>query len=108
MLKAFSRSWRFARMSYRLLGEHKRLVIFPMVSTVAAVLVVASFALLGGSLPGLITVIALAVVLVMLVSAVTTAAAAIFSAYLCACATGRTMPASIDTAQFDEAFRQAR
>jgi hypothetical protein len=45
MFESFSRSWDFARMSYRLLGEHKRLILFPIVSSIAAALVTASFAL---------------------------------------------------------------
>lgn len=45
MFAAMSRSWEFARMSYSMLRSHKHLLIFPMASTVAAILVLASFVL---------------------------------------------------------------
>lgn len=45
MFATFSRSWEFARMSYRLLWKHKRLILFPVLSSIAAMLVTASFAL---------------------------------------------------------------
>ena len=45
MFATFSRSWEFARMSYRLLWEHKRLMLFPALSSIAAILVTASFVL---------------------------------------------------------------
>lgn len=39
------RSWEFAKISYRMVWDHKNLMIFPVLSTVAAALVVASFLL---------------------------------------------------------------
>jgi hypothetical protein len=43
MFESLSRSWNFAMTSYRILGRHKRLVIFPLLATVAAALVLGSF-----------------------------------------------------------------
>ena len=45
MLETLSRSWHFAKMSYRLLWEDKRLIVFPLIASLAAGLVLASFAL---------------------------------------------------------------
>jgi hypothetical protein len=45
MFRTLSRSWEFAKLSYRTLLDHKHLIVFPIVSTLATVLVVASFAL---------------------------------------------------------------
>lgn len=45
MFDTLSRSWRFARMSYHLLWEHKWLIWFPLMSTLAAAAVSASFLL---------------------------------------------------------------
>jgi hypothetical protein len=45
MFATFSRSWEFAKMSYRMLAVHKRLILFPVFSTIAAILVIASFIL---------------------------------------------------------------
>jgi len=46
-----------------------------------------------------------AVVLMMVAASVTSAAGAIFKTYLYAYATGRTVPANVDTSQFSDAFR---
>ncbi|MCC5850666.1 MAG: hypothetical protein JJU29_21475 [Verrucomicrobia bacterium] len=43
MIASFSRSWKFAKMSYAMIWLNKRLIIFPLVSTFAAVLVSISF-----------------------------------------------------------------
>lgn len=43
MFASFSRSWKFAKMSYAMVWCHKRLLVFPLVSTLAALLVSASF-----------------------------------------------------------------
>jgi hypothetical protein len=45
MFATFSRSWEFARMSYRLLAHQKKLILFPLISSIAAILVTASFIL---------------------------------------------------------------
>ena len=45
MFMSLSRSWDFSKMSYRLIGQHKHLLIFPLVSTMAALIVSLSFAL---------------------------------------------------------------
>jgi len=43
MFQSLSRSWEFAKLSYRTVLDHKHLVLFPVFSTLATVLVVASF-----------------------------------------------------------------
>ncbi len=43
MFKTLSRSWEFAKLSYRTVLDHKHLMLFPVFSTIATVLVVASF-----------------------------------------------------------------
>lgn len=45
MFESLSRSWEFAKLSYGLMWENKHLIVFPIVSTVSAFLVLASFAL---------------------------------------------------------------
>ncbi|MGE9289684.1 MAG: DUF6159 family protein [Puniceicoccales bacterium] len=45
MFESWSRSWSFAKLSYRTLLENKHLVLFPVISTLAAILVIASFGL---------------------------------------------------------------
>ncbi len=45
MFASLSRSWEFSKMSYKLLGQHKHLLVFPMVSTLAAAVVTLSFIL---------------------------------------------------------------
>lgn len=45
MFASLSRSWEFTKLSYGLLREHKHLTLFPLLSTTAAFLVLASFAL---------------------------------------------------------------
>lgn len=45
MFASISRSWEFAKMSYHLLWAHKRLLVFPCISSVAALAVSASFIL---------------------------------------------------------------
>ena len=44
MFETLSRSWKFATASYKVIWNHKQLIVFPVFSTAAAVLVVASFA----------------------------------------------------------------
>ena len=41
--RTWSRSWEFAKLSYGTLFEHKHLVVFPIVSTIATILVLMSF-----------------------------------------------------------------
>ena len=43
MFATLSRSWEFAKISYGIIWEHKSLIVFPLVSIVAAGLVTASF-----------------------------------------------------------------
>lgn len=43
MFASLSRSWEFAKISYGILWDYKKLIIFPLVSTVAAAIVTASF-----------------------------------------------------------------
>lgn len=43
MFETFKRSWRFAGASYGLVWRHKRLLIFPLLSGIAAVVVLGSF-----------------------------------------------------------------
>lgn len=43
MFGSFTRSWEFAKISYRLLGQNKRLILFPILSTLAALLILISF-----------------------------------------------------------------
>lgn len=45
MFETFSRSWQFATASYGMLWRNKSLLVFPILSTLAAALVVASFAI---------------------------------------------------------------
>jgi hypothetical protein len=45
MFRSLSQSWEFSKMSYKLIGQHKHLLIFPMVSSLAAALVTISFIL---------------------------------------------------------------
>ncbi len=45
MFESLSRSWDFTKLSYGLLREHKHLTLFPVLSTAAAFLVLASFIL---------------------------------------------------------------
>jgi hypothetical protein len=45
MFDSLSRSWDFTKLSYGLLREHKHLTVFPLLSTTATFLVLASFAL---------------------------------------------------------------
>ncbi|MEM0965611.1 MAG: DUF6159 family protein [Verrucomicrobiota bacterium] len=45
MFATLSRSWQFAKISYRTLFENKQLLAFPAISTVASILVFASFLL---------------------------------------------------------------
>lgn len=45
MFASISRSWQFAKMSYSMIWIHKRLLVFPVISSIAAVLVMASFIL---------------------------------------------------------------
>ena len=45
MFRSLSRSWEFSKMSYRLIGQNKQLLVFPIISTLAALLVSASFLL---------------------------------------------------------------
>src|SRR6185436_3858383 len=44
MFNAFSRSWQLGKQSLQVLKEDKQLVVFPLISSVACVLVLASFA----------------------------------------------------------------
>ncbi len=78
MFATLSRSWQFACQSCRILWSHKRLLVFPAISTVAAVLVV---------------------------SLASSAANAIFKGCLYVYATGQAVPAEVDTSGFDAAFR---
>lgn len=43
MFETLSRSWEYAKISYGVIWENKQLVIFPIISSVAAILVMASF-----------------------------------------------------------------
>ena len=43
MFEAFSRSWAYAKTSYGILWEHKRLIVFPALAGAAALVVVVSF-----------------------------------------------------------------
>ncbi len=43
--ESIGRSWEFSKISYRIVWDHKNLLIFPILSTVAAALVIASFVL---------------------------------------------------------------
>ena len=43
MFATIGRSWEFAKISYGILWDYKGLVVFPILSTIAAVLVMASF-----------------------------------------------------------------
>jgi hypothetical protein len=45
MFASLSRSWQFAKMSYSMIWIHKRLLLFPVISSIAAALVMASFVL---------------------------------------------------------------
>lgn len=45
MFRSWSRSWEFAKLSYSTLLDHKHLIAFPLVSTVATILVLLSFLL---------------------------------------------------------------
>ncbi len=45
MFQTFSRSWDFAKLSYRTVLDHRHLILFPVFSTLATFLVVSSFAL---------------------------------------------------------------
>ena len=41
--RTLSRSWEFAKLSYSTLLDHKHLIVFPVISTTASLLVVLSF-----------------------------------------------------------------
>jgi len=43
MFEAFSRSWAYAKTSYGILWDHKRLIVFPILASAAALVVLASF-----------------------------------------------------------------
>ncbi len=43
MFATLSRSWEFAKISYGILWDYKKLIVFPLVSTIAAAMVTASF-----------------------------------------------------------------
>jgi hypothetical protein len=43
--KSWSRSWEFAKLSYSTLLDNKHLIVFPVISTVATILVLMSFLL---------------------------------------------------------------
>lgn len=43
MFPRLSRSWEYARISFRILRQHQKLLVFPILSTLAALAVVASF-----------------------------------------------------------------
>ena len=43
MFQTLARSWEFAKLSYGLLWEQKRLLVFPLLSGVAALVVTLSF-----------------------------------------------------------------
>lgn len=45
MFATIGRSWEFAKISYGIIWDYKRLLIFPILSTIAAILVLASFVL---------------------------------------------------------------
>lgn len=45
MFATFARSWQYTKMSYGILWQHKHLILFPILSSFAAILVVASFLL---------------------------------------------------------------
>jgi hypothetical protein len=45
MFATLGRSWEFAKISYGMIWHNKRLMVFPLLSTVAAILVLASFVL---------------------------------------------------------------
>ncbi|MDA3798499.1 MAG: DUF6159 family protein [Kiritimatiellae bacterium] len=45
MFATLSRSWEFAKMSYRLVWEYPRLLLYPIISSIASMLVTASFLL---------------------------------------------------------------
>ena len=44
MFATIGRSWQFAKISYGIVWDFKKLIVFPLLSTLAAVLVIASFA----------------------------------------------------------------
>lgn len=44
MFESLSRSWDFTKLSYAMLREHKYLIFFPVISTIATIVVLASFA----------------------------------------------------------------
>ncbi|MHC4967173.1 MAG: DUF6159 family protein [Planctomycetota bacterium] len=44
MFKTIGRSWQFAKISYGIVWDFKKLIVFPLLSTLAAILVIASFA----------------------------------------------------------------
>ena len=43
MFDTLARSWEYAKMSYSILWQHKQLIVFPILSTIAAGIVIASF-----------------------------------------------------------------
>lgn len=45
MFRSWSRSWEFAKLSYSTLLDHKHLIVFPIISTAATMLVLMSFVL---------------------------------------------------------------
>ena len=45
IFRTFARSWEFTKLSYSIVWNHKNLLIFPILTTIAAALVVASFVL---------------------------------------------------------------
>ena len=43
MFEMLSRSWRFARISYRILFENKTLIVFPLLSGISILLILTGF-----------------------------------------------------------------
>ncbi|MHC4886537.1 MAG: DUF6159 family protein [Planctomycetota bacterium] len=109
-VEAFKRSTRALKSTWgtALVGNFS-LNFFSFLFTVPLMLILFVLfwlAMSNGSEAGMVAVGVLAVPLIMVVIAITSAADAIFKTFLFTYATGRTVPAGIDTAAFADAFRQ--
>ena len=103
--KTLKSTWGTALVGNFSLGFFAFLVALPVILILIGLFVLA---MMGKSVIGMIAVGVLAVPAIMIVAAITSAADAVFKTYLFAYATGRTMPANVDTSSFGEAFRSTK
>ena len=101
-VRALKSTWGTALVGNFTLGFFAFLVMLPLILVLVVLFGVAAA---GGSVVGMVAVGVLAVPLIVLAAAATSAADMIFKAYLFTYATGRSVPADVDSSMFAEAFR---